>query len=90
MSEWDEDLDDDYQKENERFERLIEQSHIDIQVPEFRGMEDRAKFYLGQGRKSSKSERKLARDLIKCVNWIKREIEHYEQGQANRVTKKES
>ena len=73
MSEWDEEFDNNYQKENERFDKLMELTQFDITFPQFQGMEMRANEFLHRGRKSSKQERRLAKDLLKCINWIKRE-----------------
>jgi len=73
MAEWDELDEEDYQKDLERFDKLVEQYDQDIQGSELQGMEMRANHYLAQGRKSTKSERRLSKDLLKCVRWIQRE-----------------
>ena len=48
MNKWDKDFDSDYQKENERFDRLMEQQAVNLHKNELHGMEMRANYYLNR------------------------------------------
>ena len=56
----------------DQLEKDIDNSVIDISIETLGSMRDRANFYLTCA-SSTKSERKLSKDLLRAVRWIERE-----------------
>lgn len=82
MSEWDEFDEQDYQKDLKEFDKFVEimeNRQIDISFNKLQSMEMRANYFLNRRRKSTKSERRLSKDVLTCIAWIKREI-NYSKG----------